>query len=189
MDREIWKDIPGYEGLYQVSDLGRVKSLDHIRRNGKNRDNICLSKGKMLSQAIQKPSGYMFVSLSKNGKTKGFRVHRLVAEAFLKNKNKYKCVNHKDENKANNNVNNLEWCSYLYNNNYGTKKERLKAAQQKRIGKKVNQYDINGNFIKQWNCIMEAERYLKIKRANVSICACCKNKCKTAYGYIWKYEE
>ena len=189
MNKEIWKDIPNYEGLYQASNLGNVRSLDHIRKNGKNNNQKCLTKGRILKQAIQKESGYAFVVLSKNGKTKGFRVHRLVAETFIKNPYNFRCVNHKDENKQNNNVNNLEFCSHKYNNNYGTKKERLKISQQKRIGKKVNQYTIDGKFIKQWNCIMDIERYLKIKRANVNICACCRGKYKTAYGYRWEYGE
>ena len=186
---EIWKDIPGYETLYQVSNLGNVRSLDHIRKNGKKENQICISKGKILKQAKQKESGYMFAVLSKNGKTKGFRVHRLVAETFLENPNNYKCVNHKDENKENNNVNNLEWCSYLYNNNYGTKKDRLKIIQQKRVGRKVNQYDLNGTLIKKWNCIMDIERYLKKERSNAVISACCRNKTKTAYGYRWEYAD
>lgn len=183
---EIWKDIKNYEGLYQVSNLGRVRSLDHIRKNGKKSGNEYLSKGKVLKSAIQNV-GYMFVVLSKNGKTKGYRVHRLVAEAFISNPNNYKCVNHKDENKQNNCVDNLEWCNHTYNNNYGTKKERLKQSQQKRCGKKVNQYDLDGNFIRQWNCFMDIERHMNIKKCHVGICACCKGKLKTSYGYRWKY--
>ncbi len=186
---EIWKDIKGYEGLYQASNLGNIKSLDHIRKKGKKENQICISKGKILKQAKQKESGYMFVVLSKNGKTKGFRVHRLIAETFLDNFNNYKCVNHKDENKENNNANNLEWCSYLYNNNYGTKKDRLKISQQKRAGRKVNQYDLNNNFIKEWNCFMDIERYLKKKGANAVINACCRGKLKTAYGFRWEYAD
>lgn len=181
---EKWKDIKNYEGLYQVSNLGNIRSLDHIRKNGENK--VCLSKGKILKPGILN-TGYSFVVLSKNGKTKGYKVHRLVAETFLKNEKNYKCVNHKDENKQNNNVENLEWCSYLYNNNYGTKKERLKTSQQKRAGKKVNQYDLNNNFIKEWNCFMDIERHLKKKGANAVINACCRGKLKTAYGFRWEY--
>ena len=83
MIKEEWKDIKGYEGMYQVSNLGRVRSLDRIRKNGVNDSDICIQKGQMIKQAKQKGSGYMFVSLSKNGITKGFRVHRLVAEEYL----------------------------------------------------------------------------------------------------------
>lgn len=187
--KEIWKDIPEYEGLYQVSNLGNVKSLDHIKRNGKYDNKKCLSKGKILKPAIQKDSGYIFVSLSKDGKTKGYRVHRLVALCFIDNPNNLRCVNHKDENKANNKIDNLEWCSYLYNNNYGTKKDRLKLSQQKRAGKAVLQYDLEGNFIKKWNCMMNIERYYKIKGLVSGISACCKKKIKQSHGFRWEYES
>lgn len=179
---EKWKDIKNYEGLYQVSNLGRVRSLNHIRKNGKSENNVYITKGRILKAAIQNV-GYMFVVLSKNGKTKGYRVHRLVAEAFIPNPNNYKCVNHKDENKQNNCVNNLEWCTHEYNNNYGTKPMKIAKGNSK----KVNQYDLDGNFIKQWESLMEAERYLKIKKSHVGISACCKGKIKTSYGYRWKY--
>lgn len=179
---EKWKDIKNYEGLYQVSNLGRVRSLNHIRKNGKSENNIYINKGRILKAAIQNV-GYMFVVLSKNGKTKGYRVHRLVAEAFISNPNNYKCVNHKDENKQNNCVNNLEWCTHKYNNSYGTKPMRIAKGNSK----KVNQYDLKGNFIKQWNSFMDIERYLNIKYANSIINACCKGKRKTAYGYRWEY--
>lgn len=183
MNKEIWKDIKDYEGLYQVSNLGKVRSLDHIRKNEKYENQKCLTKGRMLKPAIQKESGYAFVVLSKNGKTKGFRVHRLVAETFIQNPYNYRCVNHKDENKQNNNVNNLEFCSHKYNNNYGTKPKRISKANSK----SVIQYDKEYNFIKIWESITEAEKYLKKKRAGVNISACCKLKHKTAYGYIWRY--
>lgn len=182
MNKEIWKDIKNYEKLYQVSNYGRVRSKTHIRKNGKNENNICLSKGKILSSG-KDSNGYMIVVFSKNGKTKSYRVHRLVAQAFIPNINNYRCVNHKDENKQNNNVENLEWCSHKYNNNYGTKPNRISIANSK----SVNQYDKDGNFIKKWNSMKEVSRYLKIARADVNISKCCKNKSKTAYGYIWRY--
>lgn len=189
MIKEEWKDIKGYEGLYQVSNMGRVKSLDRYRKNGIDENNICFIKGKILSPAKQKDSGYMFVSLSKNRKTKGFRVHRLVAEAFIPNPNKYKCVNHKDENKQNNKVDNLEWCTYKYNLNYGTKIDRYKKTMRLNYGRQINQYDLQGNFIKKWNSVIEAEEYLNKKRASVGICSCCKGRLKKSYGYRWEYAD
>lgn len=185
---EIWKDIKGYENLYQVSNLGNVRSLDHIRKNGKDENKKCLHKGKMLKPGIES-IGYKVVGLSKEGKSKSFRVHRLVAETFIDNPNNYKCINHKDENKLNNNVNNLEWCTIAYNNNYGTKQERYKKNIIKKIGRKINQYDLNENLIKTWDCIMDAERYLKRKRAATPIWYCCQKKTKTAYGYRWEYQN
>lgn len=185
---EIWKDISNYEGLYQVSNLGNVRSLSHIRKNGKKETQKYLSKGRLLKPAIQSV-GYKFVVLSKQGKTKGYRVHRLVAEAFIPNPDNLPQVNHKDENKLNNNVNNLEWCTVAYNNNYGTKQERYRKAIKEKNGRKINQYDLEGNFVKSWNCIMDAERYLNKKRAATPIWACCNNLKKTAYGYRWEYQN
>ena len=189
MIKEEWKDILNYEGMYQVSNLGKVRSLDRIRRNGVNDSDICIQKGQMLKQAKQKASGYMFVSLSKNGITKGFTVHRLVAQAFIPNPNRYGCVNHKDENRQNNRVDNLEWCTYKYNNNYGTKIQRYKQTMRSNCGRKINQYDLEGNFIRKWDSVIEAEEYLNKKRASVGICSCCKGKLKKSYGYRWEYAD
>lgn len=186
--QEIWKDIPNYEGLYQASNLGRIRSLNHIRKNGKEDHKTFIQKGRILKEATQK-SGYKFVVLSKKGKTKGYRVHRLIAKTFISNPNNYKCINHKDENKANNNIDNLEWCTIAYNNNYGLKQERYKKAMKKSVGRKINQYDLEGNFIRSWECIMDAERHLKKKRAATPIWACCNNKAKSAYGYRWQYQN
>ena len=184
MNKEIWKDINGYEEIYQVSNYGNVRSKTHVRVNGKNKNYICVSKGKLLRPG-KDSSGYMIVVLSKNGKTKSYRVHRLVANAFIYNDNNYRCVNHKDENKTNNRVNNLEWCTHKYNNNYGTKPKKISKANSK----SVNQYDKEGNFIKKWYSMTEAGRYLKKERADVNISKCCKYKVKSAYGYIWRYSN
>lgn len=110
---EIWKDIPGYEGKYQVSNTGEVESLNY---NG-------TGKTKSLKQSTDK-KGYKHVRLFKNGKGKTYKVHRLVAMLFIPNPNNLPIINHKDENKTNNNVNNLEWCTYEYNNTYGTARKR-----------------------------------------------------------------
>ena len=103
---EIWKDIVGYEGLYQVSNLGNVKRINFFK---KERFVIPCSKG----------SGYLYVSLSKNNKQKNFYIHRLVATAFIENPDNLPVINHKDENRSNNIVDNLEWCTQKYNCNYG----------------------------------------------------------------------
>lgn len=116
---EIWKDIVGYEGLYQVSNLGNVKRLKGYKGRG---------KGYIVEEHFIQPSinsrGYQNVVLCKNGKTKTFSMHRLVAIAFLDNSNNLPQVNHKDENKLNNCVDNLEWCNSKYNNNYGTRNKK-----------------------------------------------------------------
>ena len=111
MAKEIWKDIENYDGIYQISNFGRVKSLSRQTKSGKYKE------------IIKKPSlagrGYYRLALCKNGKPKYYYIHRLVAKAFIPNPNNLPLVNHKDENKLNNNVNNLEWCDSEYNMNYG----------------------------------------------------------------------
>ena len=115
--KEIWKDIPEYEGLYQISNFGQVKSFRGSAKFGKPKELIL--KPSLIN------SGYYVVTLYKGKKDKRkYQVHRLVAEAFVANPKKLPCVNHKDENKTNNNAENLEWCTYQYNNNYGTARIR-----------------------------------------------------------------
>jgi hypothetical protein len=161
---EIWKDI--FED-YQVSSYGRIKSF----KNGKEK----------ILKPYSTKKGYLEIDLHKNDKRKVFKVHRLVANAFIPNPHNLPQVNHKDENKLNNRVENLEWCTTLYNNNYGTRNER--------IGKRVLQYDKQGNFIREWESMAEAERVIGIYRQQ--ICDCCRGYrgAKTAGGYIWKYKD
>lgn len=127
--KEIWKDIPGYEGSYQVSNYGRVKRLEHITPN-----NIRLPE--KISTQFKNQNGYMMVILSKNGEGKQFVVHRLVAQAFLPNPNNLPFVNHKDESRIHNNVENLEWCTAKYNSNYGTIKDRKSKNMTKAWAKR-----------------------------------------------------
>lgn len=127
---EIWKDVPGYEGLYQVSNLGNVKSLNYNKTGNE----------KILKQKIRKNTNYLVVCLCKKGLHKDKFVHRLVLEAFNPNKNDTKSfkdeiinydklvVNHIDENKHNNCINNLEWCTHRYNDNYGSRREKLRNS-------------------------------------------------------------
>ena len=158
---EIWKDIKGYEGLYQVSNLGRVKSL----KFGKER---ILKPGR-------KKIGYLIVLLyDNNGICKWFRIHRLVAEAFIPNPNNLPEVNHKDEDKSNNRVSNLEWCTRQYNNEYS------KAIP-------VNQYTLSGEFVKQWVSTAAFAKSIGKPNARNHLTECCKGKIKSAYGFIWRY--
>ena len=127
---EIWKDVVGYEGFYMISNLGRVKSLERVILGGK------WGKQKVSEKILKNcvgTCGYLKVCLNKNGKRKNFDVHRLVGIHFLENKNNFKCLNHKDENKSNNFYSNLEWCTHKYNNEYNGR-NLLVAEKQK--GKK-----------------------------------------------------
>ena len=123
MTEEIWRPVVGYEGLYEVSNTGRVRSLDRYVRCKSYR----LHKGKVLSPGKDK-DGYLFVVLSCNGKHKTIAVHKLVAQAFIPNPDDLPIINHKDEDKTNNRVDNLEWCTAKYNMNYGTRNIRIKET-------------------------------------------------------------
>ena len=121
---EVWKDIKGYEGLYQVSDMGNVKRVEH-------EDYKCRQGYRVLKERFLKPCisrGYKKVCLYKDNKQKPFFVHRLVALTFVENPNDYPQINHKDENRMNNNASNLEWCTCKYNINYGTKIQRQRET-------------------------------------------------------------
>lgn len=167
-NNEIWKTIDGYED-YQVSSYGRVKSL----KNGKE---------KILSPGISNDN-YLLLSLYKNKIRKQFLVHRLVAIAFIPNPHNYPQVNHKDENPSNNCVENLEFCDAKYNNNYGNHCKRISESKSK----KLDQFDLEGNFIKTWSGLRQVERELGI--FHISISKCCTGKQKTAGHYIWKYHN
>lgn len=201
MKKEIWKDIIGYEGLYQVSNLGRVKSLG----NGKSK------KEKILKQGTNS-CGYYQIKLYQNGKYKTYKIHRLVAQTFLDNPNNYYSVNHRDENKQNNCIENLEWCTQEYNVNYGTRNERQSKTLKERkinVGKKLskehieklklknigNQYnskpivqiDNNDLIIGVYDSAIQASNELGID--NSSIVKCCKGKRNSVGGFKWKYLE
>jgi len=132
MEEEIWKDINGYEGIYQVSNMGRVRSLNRIITYiRENRKISKLQKGCIIKLATS-TTGYLFTHLDKKRSIKYYRINRLVAEHFLLNPNNYPMVNHKNEIKTDNRVDNLEWCTHKYNVNYGTGIERSRSAK---IGK------------------------------------------------------
>lgn len=228
MENEVWKDIPDYEGLYQVSNLGRIKSLNF------NKTGI---------EKIMKPrtgNRYYMIALWKNGIRKDYLLHRIVAKTFIPNPENKPFINHKDENCFNNSINNLMWCTHKENMNWGTRNERISKANKGKVipknirekisksnkgkkisdeqkeylrkirtgiklteehkkkisvsnkgktAKKVNQYDLDGNFIKQWDCILDFYKSINKTKNNSSVSSCCKGKLKTAYGYKWKYAD
>lgn len=168
---EVWKDIKGYEGLYQVSNQGRIKSLRYRNSN----------KTAILKTQINSRNGYVQIVLSKNNIHKTKKVHRLVAEAFLINLNNYPCINHKDENRQNNNIKNLEWCTYSYNNVYNGRSKRVAKIQ----GKEVKQLDKTGNVINVFESTRQAGRVTGYNQRHIS--ECCRGLVKTCGGYIWEY--
>jgi hypothetical protein len=167
--KEIWKAVDGYEGLYEVSNLGRVKSMRYANSNSSN--------PRVLKSPITK-GGYPHVGLYKNKKPITRNVHCLVASAFIPNPNNYPTINHIDEDKTNNNVDNLEWCTQEENNNHGTRVEK--------ISKKTYQYTMDNKLVKIWDSTQEAHRngYLSSQ-----ISRCCNGIIKQHHGYIWRYEE
>lgn len=164
-----WKDIIGYEGLYQISNCGEVKS--YVRKGGDK-----------LKQVVDH-QGYKSVVLCKKKVKRRFKIHRLVAKAFIPNFYNLPVINHIDENKSNNKVNNLEWCDYSYNNSYGSKPKK----QTEKLGKKIIQFNKEGNFIKLWDSALLIQKYLGINNSN--IIQCCKGKRKTAGGFKWRYSN
>lgn len=171
---EEWRDIPGYESKYQVSNLGRIKSL--INNKGKSYE-------KILKLNLKK-HGYLQVGLYKNNKVKYFRVHRLVAQLFVENPFNYTEVNHKDENRTNNNFENLEWCTIKYNNNYGNRNINISRTNKKPI-----KCITTG---KVFNSAKDASEFYKISRPHIN--SCCKGNRKSAGKYqgiklVWKYIE
>ena len=167
MNDEVWKNIEGYEGIYQVSNQGRVKSIGY----GKER----------ILKPAKVGSGYLKVNLWKNGEKKQFLVHRLVCQTFIYNPYNLPEVNHRDENKTNNYVENLEWCDRKYNNNYGTHNQRM----VEKLSKSVLQFTKDGKFVKEWKSTKDVERNLGFNHSFIS--ACCLGKYKFGYEYIWKY--
>lgn len=171
MNSEVWKDIKGYEGLYQVSNLGNVRSLNFNH----------IGEIRVLKPILNR-YGYLFVNLCHEGKVKTLKIHRIVASAFLENPGNLPQVNHKDEDKKNNRVENLEWCDARYNSNYGTRNERV----AKSLSKRVLQFTKEGEFVKEWPSIHEAGRN-GFNQGHVW--SCCIGKRKSANGYNWRYAE
>ena len=208
---EIWKDIDGYERMYQVSNMGRVKSLDRIVVTKTNISR--LMKGKMLI-IVPDTNNYMKVLLSKEGKHRIYLVHRLVAQAFIPNPENKTEIDHINTDRTDNRAENLRWVTRRENCNNPLTKEKIAAFSKTRVlstetrqkmslalkGRKISpeaiekarqktmkpilQLSLNGDIIKRWDSATEAKNMLGIK----TIPNCLRNRCKTAGGYVWKYE-
>lgn len=185
---EIWRDIKGYENLYQISSEGRVRSLD---RYVKNKGKLNFRKGKILTTSNR--NGYSSVSLSKDGVITTHSVHRLVALAFLDNPNDFSIINHRNEIKNDNRVENLEWCTHKYNMNYGTinkrRGESLGYGKNNLCSKPILQFTKNGELVRKWDCSMDIERELGFDNSNITKCCNGKKHYLSAYGYKWGYEK
>ena len=166
--------------MYQISNCGNVRSLDRItsNQNGSKINRAGKPKAKTIDNL-----GYYHVRLSKDSKTNTFRIHRLVAEAFIENPNGYKEINHIDQNKLNNDVSNLEWCTHKENVNHGDEIERGAIKQRKSF----RQLDMDGNLIKVWNGFKKMQRETGFERK--SVYECCIGKRESYKGYRWEYAE
>ena len=193
-DIEIWRtavyDGEIYEGLYKVSNLGRILSLNYNHTG----------KPKLMTPRKRK-DGYLQVDLWKNGESKTCRVHRLIAETFLPNPENKPCVNHKIEGKKGKKINmvifntdgsvnkektTIEWVTPKENNNYGTHNEKMrKTLTNGKLSKKVLQLSLSGELIREWPSTRECERN---GFSSGIISECCNGKRKTAYGFRWKYK-
>lgn len=169
---EIWKPIQGYEGLYEISSYGNVASLNY------NRTGV-----RKILRPRPSANGYYFVGLHKDNKEKMIPIHRLVAIAFVENPNGYNVINHKDENKRNNNFENLEWCTCKYNINYSLKNRGGKKITKRT--RKIAQIGCDNSVVKIWDNLIQIRN--EMNYSDWSIQMCCVGKRKTAYGFRWQF--
>lgn len=201
METEIWKDIKGFEGLYQVSNMGEMRALDKYVNAGIKNNKVVKKTGKKLLLQTTK-RGYKHISICKNGKSKNINIHRIVMETFCPDKKDFKYmpyekledidlskleVNHKDENPSNNKLSNLEWCTHSYNINYGDRKRKVLEGimKTKYNFTPVIQKDLNGNFICKYDSIKQASIATGLYRSQISRCA--RGIYKQSGGFIWEF--
>lgn len=181
--KEIWKDIPNYENFYQASNYGRIKSVEKMVWNGYQ---FWKREEKILKLTRDK-KGYLNVGLSKNGKFKRCKVHRLIAKTFIPNLNNLPQINHINGIKTDNRVKNLEWCTNQENCIHARKNKLVKTPKGKdsKLSKKIYQFNKDNIFIKEWTGINEVAKQLGVCRRSIQ--RCCRGERKTAGGYIWRY--
>lgn len=181
----MWKTIKGYEGYYEVSDAGEVRSLDRYVENasGMHKGMRRLLKGKDMKQSESvgsgRNSGYLVVNLRKNHTSKVATIHKLVADAFIPNPLCLPTINHIDGNKHNNRVSNLEWVSYSENNQHA-----LDNGLRSPRGNTIAQYDLNNNLIATYRSACEASRKTGLSRGGISHCL--NGRCNSSGGFIWR---
>lgn len=175
---EEWRDVPGFEGLYLISNLGNVKSVERFKRNNAGTQFV----NERIRVLTPDKDGYLKVCLSKDGKHYVKSVHRLVAEAFIPNPDNLPVINHKNEDKQDNRVTNLEWCTVQYNTCYGNGIKKMAIKQ----GRPVLQI-LNGRVIEEYYSTQEASRQTNIPQANIyKVCNCER---KRAGGYEWRFKN
>ena len=195
--QEIWKNIKGYEKLYQISNYGRIKSKEKYVKTGIKNSVKVKRKEKILKNQINK-NGYNYIFLSNEGKKKHMLIHRLVAEAFIPNPENKPQVNHIDGNKSNNYVDNLEWCTaseneihaYKFLNkrkNNGNKGKLGKENAKAKIVLQINKY--TNKILNKYYGISEAERVTGISNQQISKCCLKRKGYYTAGGYVWRYAD
>lgn len=170
---EEWKDVVGYEGYYQVSNMGRVKSLKRVTNNQFCKQDYFLKQTKT-------NAGYLKVILIRNSKRTNKNIHRLVAETFIDNSNKLPCVNHKNGNKQDNRVENLEWVNFKQNIEHAIRNELKKSRG-------IKMYNPSTKETVSFIIRKDINKYLNRKVSQDLITRCCNKKRKTAYGMIWEY--
>lgn len=185
--KEVWKDVVGYEGFYEVSNLGNVRNVAVYSYKYKR---VIRRKAPRMRILETTHDGYKRVLLCLYGKHKKWLVHRLVAQAFIPNVDDLPCINHKDEDTANNCVDNLEWCDWKYNSNYGTLPKRIseRLAVNHPTAKAVFQYELDGTFVTAYPSLKDAARKVGKVGADM-IGRACAGKAKTAAGYKWSFAK
>ena len=182
---EIWKDIPGFEGYYKVSNIGNIMSVKRLV-------NSSITNKRLVNERVRKINinkyGYQYITLHKKGKGTHFTIHRLVAMCFIPNSNNYSSINHMDEDKLNNNFENLEWCTTKYNNFYNNRQEKINIKLReygKVIGTSISQYTLDGILVNKYNSLREMQRLTRFSRSSVK--NCCIELRENYNGYTWKY--
>lgn len=179
---EIWKDIPLYEGVYQASNLGRIKSVERVAL--KNYRGNRIVKERIMLGTVNR-DGYLKVHFKHNDINKGYFIHRLIAQTFIPNPLNKPQVNHKDGNKLNNSVNNLEWVTNLENQQHAV---RMGLKSHKTVNNKsIEKYDMCDNFIECYNSLTLASKVNKISIGNLS--SCCNGKRNSAGGFKWRFKN
>lgn len=188
MNEEIWRDIKGYEGLYQISSIGRVKRLEKIRRNGRGYRKY----KEQITDGYIDDVGYRYVILTKERKEKRFRLHRLVAEAFIPNPDNKPEIDHINTNRTDNRIENLRWVTRKENLNNKITKIKMSHLPKPKgknhpRARKVQQFNIDGTFVKEYDCIKDA--VVETNGSKAGIILCCQGKRKTSGGCLWKYKK